>query len=90
MSIEQRPALVEQRARIGDWELDTVHGENNTTVMLTMVERATRFVHIDAPPNRKAPVVSAALVGNLAAIKDRAHTFSTVRLLRQVGRNLIS
>ncbi len=66
VSIEQRPVLVEQRARIGDWELDTVHGKNNTAVMLTMVECATRFVYIDVLPNRKAPVVSAALVGNNA------------------------
>ncbi len=75
-SIEQRPALVGQRARIGDWELDTVHGKDNAAVMLTMVERATRFAHIDVPPNRKAPVVSAALVGNLAAIKHRARTLT--------------
>ncbi len=40
VSIEQRPALVGQTVRIGDWELDTVHGKNNAAVMLTMVERA--------------------------------------------------
>ena len=28
VSIEQRPAVVEQRARNGDWELDTVYGKN--------------------------------------------------------------
>ena len=76
VSIEQRPALVEQRDRIGDWELDTVYGKNNTAVMLTMVERATRFVYIDILPNRKAPVVSAALIRNLAAIKHRVHTLT--------------
>ncbi len=43
---------------------------------LTMVERATRFAFINVPPNRKAPVVSAALVGNLAAIKHRAHALT--------------
>ena len=73
VSIKQRPALVEKRDRIGDWELDTVHGKNNTAVMLTMVERATRFVYIDILPNRTAPVVSAALIRNLAAIKHRVH-----------------
>ncbi len=73
VSIEQRPMLVEQTARIGDWELDTVYGKNNTAVMLTMVERATRFVYIDILPNRKAPVVGAALIRNLATIKHRVH-----------------
>ncbi len=73
VSIEQRPALVEQRDRIGDWELDTVYGKNHTAVMPTMVERATRFVYIDILPNRKASVVSAALIRNLATIKHRVH-----------------
>ncbi len=77
VSIEQRPALVEQRARIGDWELDTVYGKNNTAVMLTMVERATRFVYIDILPNRKSPAVSEALIRNLTAIKDRVHTLTS-------------
>ncbi len=77
VSIEQRPALVEQRARIGDWELDTVYGKNNTAVMLTMVERATRFVYIDILPNRKSPAVSEALIRNLTAVKDRVHTLTS-------------
>ena len=76
VSIEQHPMLVEQRARIGDGELDTVRGKNNTAVMLTMVERATRFVYIDILPHRKALVVSAALVRNLAALKHRVHTLT--------------
>ncbi len=53
-----------------------MHGKSNTAVMLTMLERTTRFAHIDVPPNRQAPVVSAALVGNLAAIKHRARTLT--------------
>ena len=53
-----------------------MYGENNTAVMLTMVERATRFVYIDIMPHRKAPGVSAALIRNLAALKDRVHTLT--------------
>ena len=43
--IEQRPAVVEQRGRIGDWEIDTVHGRGKACVV-TVVERKTGLVRI--------------------------------------------
>jgi IS30 family transposase len=43
--IEQRPAVVESRGRIGDWEIDTVHGRGNACVV-TVVERKTGLVRI--------------------------------------------
>ena len=90
VSIEQRPAVVGQRVRIGDWELDTMYGKNNTATMLTMVERATRFVYIDILPNRTAPVVSAALVRNLAAIKHRVHTLTADNGSEFAGHEAVS
>ena len=69
--------MVEQRARLGDWEWDTVYGKNNTAVMLTRVDRASRFVCIDILPNRTACVVGQSLVRNLASIKDRVLTLTS-------------
>jgi IS30 family transposase len=43
--IEQRPAVVASRERIGDWELDTVHGRGKACVV-TVVERKTGLVRI--------------------------------------------
>jgi IS30 family transposase len=43
--IEQRPAVVTGRGRIGDWEMDTVHGRGNACVV-TVVERKTGLVRI--------------------------------------------
>ena len=90
VSIEQRPVEVEQRSRIGDWKLDTVYGKNNTAVMLTMVERATRFIYIDILPNRTASVVSAALVRNLATLKDRVHTLTADNGSEFAGHEAVS
>ena len=39
VGIEQRPAVVQARARIGDWEGDTVIGKGRKGVLVTMVER---------------------------------------------------
>ncbi len=43
--IEQRPAVVESRRRIGDWEIDTMHGRGKACVV-TVVERKTGLVRI--------------------------------------------
>jgi IS30 family transposase len=41
--IEQRPAIVEARSRIGDWEGDTVIGKGHQGVLVTLVERKSRY-----------------------------------------------
>jgi len=43
--IEQRPAVVAGPGRIGDWEIDTVHGRGKAC-LVTVVERKTGLVRI--------------------------------------------
>jgi len=43
-SIEECPAIVEERSRIGDREVDTIVGPANRGAILTMVERKTGFL----------------------------------------------
>ena len=76
--------------RIGDWELDTVHGKNNTFVMLTMVERATRFVYVVILPNRKAPAVRDALIESLFPIKHLVHTLTSDNGKEFAGHEAVS
>jgi IS30 family transposase len=47
--IEQRPAVVEQRTRLGDWEIDTVHGRGKPATV-TVVERKSGLVRIGKIP----------------------------------------
>jgi IS30 family transposase len=44
VSIEERPQIVEQKIRIGDWEGDTVIGKNHQGALVTLAERASRYV----------------------------------------------
>jgi IS30 family transposase len=44
VSIHERPTIVEARARIGDWEGDTVEGEKGTEHVATHVDRKSRFL----------------------------------------------
>lgn len=41
VDIAERPEVVESRERIGDWEGDTVHGQN--AHLVTLVDRTSRF-----------------------------------------------
>ena len=42
--IDERPEIVEQRARIGDWEGDTVIGKNHQGILVTLAERKSRYI----------------------------------------------
>ena len=44
VSISERPAIVENRERFGDWEGDTVEGKRGTGYFATHVERKSRYL----------------------------------------------
>lgn len=45
-SIDDRPAVVEKRSRVGDWESDTVESKDHKPGINTLVERKTGLVRI--------------------------------------------
>ncbi len=44
VSIHQRPAVVEQKKRFGDWECDTMEGAKSKGALATHAERKSRFL----------------------------------------------
>jgi IS30 family transposase len=44
VGIAQRPAIVDKRARLGDWESDTVMGRKGKAAVVTHVDRKSRFL----------------------------------------------
>ena len=45
-NISERPLKVEQRRELGHWEGDTIVGKDKKSVILTLVERVSRFTYI--------------------------------------------
>ncbi len=43
VDINARPAIVESKSRIGDWEGDTIIGSNHEGIILSYVERKSKF-----------------------------------------------
>ena len=44
MSIENRPEIVAERSRFGDWEGDLIMGKNHKGAILTLVERRSKYL----------------------------------------------
>ncbi|MBK83361.1 MAG: IS30 family transposase [Gammaproteobacteria bacterium] len=60
--IEERPAIVDEKSRKGDWEIDTVIGQQGGQVLVTAAERKTRFSLIAIAKDKSAESVSEALI----------------------------
>ncbi len=62
VSIEQRPAIVEERKRLGDWEADTVIGKKSPYALVTLVERKSRFTLLKKINHRTAAAAKEAMI----------------------------
>ena len=77
LSIDDRPAIVEERKRIGDWEADTVIGKNHKQAIVSIVERKTGLTLIHKVERKTAQAVSHAMIELLKPYKDRVHTITS-------------
>ena len=75
-SIEERPKLVDQRQRLGDWEVDTLLGKGRRQAVLTLTERKSRFALLRKVDRRTAELVSNAVIDLLHPLADRSHTIT--------------
>lgn len=72
VSINERPSIVDQRSRIGDWEGDTLEGAKGTGGLATHVDRKSRYL----------------LAVKLADKKAATMTQQTTKVFRKVPRKL--
>lgn len=74
--IDKRPKVVEKRSRIADWEGDTVIGSGHQGVLVTLVERKSRYSLAAALPRRTSDLVGEAMVDLLRPHKRRCKTIT--------------
>lgn len=75
--IDERPKIVDDRSRIGDWEIDTIVGKNYKGVVVTAVERKSKYIVACPVPNRSSQIVANALVDSLKSHKNRVYTLTS-------------
>lgn len=76
LDIDQRPAIVEKKARIGDWEADLISGIHHRGFLVTLVERRSKFTLIGQVKNKSATDVTAEIVRLLIPYKERVKTIT--------------
>lgn len=76
IGIEQRPAIVDRKSRIGDWEGDTIVGKGHRGVVATLVERKSQFTVLAKSKTKQAPRVRQSIEQKLAPHRDRVHTIT--------------
>ena len=75
-SIEQRPAIVEQRERLGDWEVDTISGKGQRHALVTMTERTSRLTLLEKVERKMTELVTQAIIRRLQPLIDLVHTIT--------------
>jgi IS30 family transposase len=76
VSIDDRPAIVDERKRIGDWEMDLIIGRIGGAVLMTAVERKTRFTVIVLSSDKTAELVRQAILKGLTPLAAQVETMT--------------
>ena len=76
-SIEERPPIVEERSRIGDWEADTIIGKNHKQAIVSLVERKSGYTLIRKVERKTALAVRKAAVSLLKPHRDKVYTVTS-------------
>jgi len=77
ISIDERPAVVDSRSRIGDWELDTIIGKNHKQAIVSLTERKTRYTLIQKVTRKTAESVANAIIKLLTPFSNDVLTMTS-------------
>lgn len=74
-SIEERPAIVETRERLGDWEGDTIVGKGKQGAIVTLVDRKSRLLKMGLVAQRTKDAVKEMVINLLKDYPVHTITF---------------
>ncbi len=67
-SIAERPAVVDRKARCGDWEADTIIGRNHREARVSLVDRKSKLTRLAKVTRNTAELVGHAITTQLASL----------------------
>ena len=76
VSIDDRPQVVDDKSRIGDWEIDTVIGKGHSGALVTIVERVTKLTVSTRVNSKSAEDVTQATIALLKPFENVVHTIT--------------
>ncbi len=77
VSIDERPLIVEEKSRVGDWEVDTIIGRYHHQGIVTVVDRHSKFTLMKKVPSKHAEPVKQAILDMLKPIKKYVLTITS-------------
>jgi IS30 family transposase len=90
VSIDKRPAIVEAKERIGDWEADTIIGKGHKQALVSVTERKSRFALIYKVEQKTSDQVTKAVNKLLRPIKQSVHTVTSDNGKEFAGHEVLS
>lgn len=76
VDISERPAIVANKERLGDWEADLVSGSHHRGFLVTLVERKSKFTLIGHVARKTADAVSGEVIRLLKHVKGWVHSIT--------------
>ena len=77
VNISERPAIVNEKTRIGDLEIDTIIGKNHNGAILTINDRVTKQVFIKKLAGKNAKELTEKTIKLLYPLKDKIKTITS-------------
>nr|MDA3890872.1 IS30 family transposase [Salinivirgaceae bacterium] len=78
VSIDERPEIVNEKERFGDWEIDTIIGDNQKGAIVTITERTTNFfVMQKLKQGKNADALADVVIKMLIPYKAHIHTITS-------------
>lgn len=77
IDIDDRPAIVAERSRIGDWEADTIVGAEHKGSILSLVERVSKYTLLHKLDHATSEKTGAAIIAKMKRYKKVVHTITS-------------
>jgi len=77
VSIHKRPKIVEDKTRLGDFEIDTIIGAGRKGPVVTMVDRTSMYLKLSIPCSKNSKIVANEIKRLLHPYKKKVHTITT-------------
>lgn len=77
VSIHDRPKIVDNKSRIGDWEIDLVVGQKHKNFIITVVERVSKYTLTAMSEYKDSFSILRAVVKLLNPLKAVVHTITS-------------
>lgn len=74
--IDERPTIVAEKSRVGDWEIDTIIGKQRQQAVISIVERFSKKTILKKVSRRSAKNVTAATIEGLKLLSSSVLTIT--------------